>query len=243
MRTWNSVFALGAGLAATGPGGGVHAQQPVSPPQIVVSASGETRVTPDRAIVSIGVFSRATTAAVAARDNARKQQAIIDTLTSLGFSREQIATVGYNVNPDMRHIPQSGRSEVTGYTVSNIVRLDVRRLEQIGAAIDAALAKGANQIHGLDFYVFNTDEPRRRALNQAIERARLDAESMARAAGGSLGALVEITTGVTPIPVVRQEYAMARAQVAADVPTPVQPGEEVIRVIVTTRWQFVAGGR
>jgi uncharacterized protein len=241
MRTWFPVVVASLGLSFA-----AEAQQPIAAPtqpQIVVTGSGETRVTPDRAIIHIGVYSRATTAAAAARDNARKQQAIIDTLLALGFTREQISTMNYNVNPEMRHLPQSGRSEVTGYMVSNTVRVDVRRLDQIGAAIDAALAKGANQIHGLDFYVFNADEPRRRALAQAIERARADAESMARAAGGSLGALLEVSTGFTPIPIVRQEMAMAAGRAQADVATPIQPGEEAIRVVVTTRWQFVTGGR
>jgi uncharacterized protein YggE len=201
-------------------------------------------VAPDRAVITIGVFSRATTAAAAARDNARRQQAIIDTLLALGFAREQISTMNYNVHPEMRHIPQSGRTQVTGYNVSNTVRVDVRRLEQIGPAIDAALAQGANQIHGLDFYVFNADEPRRRALAQAIERARADAESMARAAGGSLGPLLEMSTGFSPMPILRQEMAMAGAvRAQADVATPIQPGEDILRAVVTTRWQFVPGNR
>jgi len=213
-------------------------------PQIVVSGSGEARVAPDRAIINVGVFSRATTAAAAANDNARRQRAIIDTLRALGFASEQISTMNYNVNPEMQHNPQTGRTTVTGYTVSNTVRVDVRRLEQIGPAIDASLAKGANQINGLDFYVFNADEPRRRALAQAIERARADADAMARAAGGSLGTLLELSTGFTPMPMMRQEYAMATAMRAqADAPTPIQPGEDVIRAIVTTRWQFVPGTR
>jgi len=245
MRTWLPVVAAVTWSVATG------AQQPAGsgggtlpPPQIVVSGSGEARVTPDRAIINIGVFSRAATAAAAANDNARKQRAIVDTLRALGFGSDQISTMNYNVSPEMRHNPQSGRTQVTGYTVSNNVRVDVRRLEQIGPAIDAALEKGANQINGLDFYVFNSDEPRRRALSQAIERARADAEAMARAAGGSLGALLEMSTGYTAIPIRRQEMAMATAMRAqADVATPIEPGEEVVRAVVTTRWQFVPGGR
>ena len=242
MRTWFSVLVGGFGLSLT-----AEAQQPVvtpAPPQIVVTGSGEARATPDRAVINIGVYSRATTAAAAARENARKQQAIIDTLRALGIPREQISTTQFNVSPEMRHLPQSGRSEITGYAVNNVVRVEVRQLDQVAAAIDAALSKGANQINSLDFFVFNADDPRRRALAQAIERARGDAESMARAAGGSLGGLLEISTGFAPIPVMRQEYAMAasRAQ-AADMATPIQPGEETIRAIVTTRWQFVPGGR
>jgi uncharacterized protein len=240
MRTWLPVIAS-FGLSLT-----AGAQQSTGPtlvpPHIAVSGVGETRVTPDRAVINIGVHSRATTAAAAARDNGRKQQAIIDTLRALGIPREQISTTQFNVSPEMRQIPQSGRNEITGYSVSNTVRVEVRQLDQIAAAIDAALAKGANQINSLDFVVFNTDEPRRRALAQAIERARLDAEAMARAAGGSLGTLLELSSGYAPIPMVRQEYAMA-ARAQADVSTPIEPGQEVIRAVVTARWQFVPGGR
>jgi uncharacterized protein len=242
MRIWGPVVAsLGLPLVA-------GAQQPASPasmpPQIVVSGIGETRVTPDRAIINIGVYSRATTAAAAARENARKQQAIIDTLRALGIPREQISTTQFNVHPEMRHLPQSGRSEITGYAVNNVVRVEVRQLDQVAAVIDAALSKGANQINSLDFFVFNSDEPRRRALAQAIDRARQDAEAMARAAGGSLGQLLELTTGYAPIPIARREMAMAAAgRAQADVATPIEPGEEMIRAVVTTRWQFVPGGR
>jgi uncharacterized protein len=241
MRVWLPVIAL-LGLSLT-----AGAQQSLGPgpmpPQIVVSGVGETRVTPDRAIINIGVYSRATTAAAAARENARKQQAIIDTLRVFGIPREQISTTQFNVSPEMRHIPQSGRNEITGYSVSNTVRVEVRQLDQVAAVIDAALAKGANQINSLDFFVFNADEPRRRALTQAIERARLDAETMARAAGGSLGTLLELSTGYAPIPMARQEYAMAARAQTADVATPIEPGQEMIRAVVTARWQFVPAGR
>jgi uncharacterized protein len=241
MGTWLSVIALfGVSLTA-------EAQQSVipvaMPPQISVSGVGETRVTPDRAIINIGVYSRATTAAAAARDNARKQQAIIDTLRAVGIPREQISTTQFNVSPEMRHIPQSGRNEITGYSVSNTVRVEVRQLDQVATAIDAALAKGANQINSLDFLVSNADEPRRRALAQAIERARLDAETMARAAGGSLGTLLELSTAYAPVPMMRREMAMAASRVQADVATPIEPGEETVRAVVSARWQFVPGGR
>ena len=243
MRTWLPVIAS-LGLSAMP----AVSQQPVGspptppPPQIAVSGVGETRVTPDRAIINVGVYSRATTAAIAARENARKQQAIIDTLRALGIPRDQISTTQFNVSPEMRHIPQSGRNEITGYAVNNTVRVEIRQLDQVASAIDAALAKGANQINSLDFFVFNSDEPRRRALAQAIERARADAEAMARAAGGSLGSLLELSTGYSPVPVMRREMAMAAsARIQADVATPIEPGEEMVRALVTARWQFVPG--
>ena len=69
--------------------------------------------------------------------------------------------------------------------------------------VEAALAKGANQISGLEFYASKADDVRRAALANATAAARGDAEAMAHAAGGSLGPLLELTSvGVLgrPIP-------------------------------------------
>jgi len=69
-------------------------------PEITASSTGEAQLTPDRAAVYIGVQTRASTANVAARDNAQRQRAIIDAIVALGIPREQISTETYTVAPD-----------------------------------------------------------------------------------------------------------------------------------------------
>mgnify|MGYP006150486027 CR=1 FL=1 len=54
----------------------------------------------------------------------------------------------------------------------------------VGRIIDTAISKGANMISSLNFYASNTDAARRQAMALAIQRARLDAEAAATAAGG-----------------------------------------------------------
>src|SRR3954471_15914876 len=83
-----------------------------SVPQISTTGTGEARVTPDRASVTIGVQSRATTAAAAAADNARRQRAVIDTIRALGVPQEQIGTSNYMVSPEMRYEASSQTSRV-----------------------------------------------------------------------------------------------------------------------------------
>ena len=212
---------------------------PIPPASISVSASGEVKVTPDRAWVTVGVLSRAPTAAAASAANARTQRAILDTLRAMGFRPEQLTTTGYNVSPEMRYNPQSGESTVIGYMVRNSVRVDVRRIEQVGQVIDAALKKGSNEIQGVAFYSSQADSARRAALANAVELARADAMVLARAAGGSLGELMELsTTGMTPRPVPMMEAVAMRAK-GADVPTPIEPGEQSIGAYVMARWRFV----
>jgi uncharacterized protein YggE len=228
----------------TGP---LAAQQPPAaptapaPPEIVASAQGEARVTPDRARIFIGVQTRAATAAQAGAENARKQRAVLDTLRALGIAPEQLSTASYNVFPEQVYNPDRGDKapRITGYNVVNSVRVEVRKVEMLGQLIDASLAKGANGIQSLDFYSSNADEARHSALASAVARARGDAEAMAKAAGGALGDLLEVSSVAMPEPRPLSVALQARAEAAPS--TPITPGEQTLTVNVTARWRFVAG--
>lgn len=210
-------------------------------PSISVSAQGSTRITPDRATIQIGVQTQGATAAAASAENARVAQRVIAAIKAIGIGAEQISTVNYSVNPDYRQI-ENRPPQVTGYTVHNTVVVDVRQIEQVGRVIDAALSSGANVINSLSFYASNTEDARRAALATAVEKARLDAEVIARAAGGSLGGLAEASVGAYLIPRGRENIQMLRGDVmAAGAPTPVEPGSELLSVQVMTRWYFIAG--
>jgi uncharacterized protein len=206
------------------------------PPQVVTSAAGEARIRPDRATITIGVQVRAATAAEAASENARKQRAIIDAIKAKGVAAEDITTANYSVTPETRY--REGQAPITtGFLVSNEVSVDVKSIDRVGPVIDAALANGANQINSLSFRASNADSARRVALADAVLKARADAEVMARAAGGSLGSLLELTaTDVYAPPIPRPMMAMARATAES---TPVEAGDQTIRASVSARWQFV----
>ena len=208
----------------------------VSSPQVVTTGVGEARVSPDRATILVGVQSRAATAAVAGADNARRQKAILDTLRAMGLSSDQLSTINYNVSPEMQYNPNGGTPRVTGYVVSNNVRVDVRRLDDVGRYIDAVLAKGANEISSLQFMSSKADSARRAALGEAVTHARADAEALARAAGGSLGPLIEVSTTSSPI---RPMMDVAMRSAVAGARTPIEPGEQTVSAMVTARWVFV----
>jgi uncharacterized protein YggE len=115
----------------------------------------------------------------------------------------------------------------------------VRRLDDVGRVVDAALAKGANQINSLQFYSSKADSVRRAALAAAVANSRADAEALARAAGGSLGQLIEITTGYMPPRPLTMEATGMVAMAKDRVQTPIEPGEQTVTAMVTTRWTFV----
>ena len=235
-------------LAGTAP---LAAQQAVPSgwqgPDLVTSATGEARVTPDRAHIMVGVQTRAATAAQAGADNARKTRAVIDAVKARGIPAEMIATSEYNLYPeyDHREPPREGPAtpRIIGYVANTTVRVEVRRLDQVGTIIDAALASGANMVNTIQFFASNVDVARHAALAEAVSRARGDADALAKAAGGSLGALLELNTQSAPVRPMFRGRGVELQAASADVQTPIEPGQQTLTVWVSGRWAFVPGSR
>lgn len=215
-------------------------QRPATP-QIITSARGEVRIAPDRATIRLGVQTRAATAAAASAQNSTKQRAVIEAVKARGIPTEQISTSGFNVIPETRYDREGQAApRTTSYLVINTITVEVRRVDQVGPVIDAALAAGANQVNSLSFGITNADSARRAALASAVAKSRADAEVMARAAGGTLGPLIELaaTDAYTPGP--PRPFVMREAMAVADSSVPVEPGQETVTASVTARWQFVS---
>jgi len=226
-------LALHAQVSAGGPLSAV--------PSLVASGQGEAKVNPDRASILVNVQTRALTAAAAGADNAQRTKAVLDALAKLGLPKEQLSTEGYSVYPEMAYDKNGGTPRVAGYVVTNTVKAETRRPAEVGTMVDAALSAGANMINSLSFYASSIEEPRRQAISLAVANARADAEAMARAAGGSLGDLIELTTqGATVPPRPMYELSAMRKGVAAMAePTPVNPEQQTINVFVVSRWRFI----
>lgn len=221
-----------------------YSQTPTATVAVLASSGqGEAKVTPDRASVMLNVQTRASTAAGAGAENASKTRAVLDALGKLGLSRDQLATEGYSVYPEMQYDKNGGAPRVSGYVVTNTVRAETKRPEQVGTIVDAALGAGASMVNSLSFYAASIDEARRQAVGAAVVNARADAEAMARAAGGTLGGLLELSTGgptVPPRPMYEMSMRSKGAMQAEQ--TPVNPGQQTVTVFVTAKWRFVPSG-
>lgn len=210
---------------------------PVMPPSINVGARGEIKVAPDRATVHVAVETRAENAAAAASQNATIQQRVIAAIRALGVPQDRITTAQFNVFPEYRHDPNR-EARLVGYRVTNTVVVELHQLDRVGPVLDAALGAGSNRITGLNFYASNTETARREAIARAIQTARGDAEAMARAAGGSVGPLIEAHVGAHYAPPPPMPMRM-EAQMAGAPDTPINPGEQTVAVDVQTRWRFL----
>lgn len=208
-------------------------------PEIETVGSGEKRVPPDRATVMLSIETKMASAATAASANARVVAAVRDTLRKLGLD-SATTTAGYHVGPHFEPMERE-RPRQQGYVARTTVRVALTRIDQVGTVIDAGLAKQATGVEGVYFEASTAEDARRAAMGDAALAARRDAESLARALGGSLGPLLSVSTasGMDP----RRMNVMMSAGYARMARTEITPTELVIAAGVVTRWRFMPGGR
>jgi uncharacterized protein YggE len=206
------------------------------------------RIAPTYAVVAIGITTRENAAVNAAAENARKVEAVTRALRSAGLSEKEVATSGYRLEQNYVY-PRDGQApQPAGFSANTTIRAEVRRLENLGKVIDAAIAGGATGVSAVQFLTSNTEDPRRSAMAEAVRQARADAEVIAKAAGGSLGRLIALNSGGVTQPGSRDMYSVQLASVTAGgslspapPPTNIMPGELNVTAQVFGRWEFVPG--
>lgn len=234
-----------AALLAAAPAAAPAQLVPTGTPEPSVSAPGrgEARVAPDRATVLLTVETRATTAAAAAAENARRQQSTLDALARIGIARNLLRTAGYSVFPEQRY-RENEAPEVVGYVARSTVRAEVRRIDQLGRVIDAALGAGSNAVGGVRFASSQLDVVRRSVLDSAVANGCESAAAVARAGGRAIGELLEATVADDGGQFQMQEMDASAPMMrgAAATPTPINPGELTVTASVVTRWRLVPAG-
>jgi uncharacterized protein YggE len=233
--------ALACAALLMGSLGAAQAQQDRGYPAmsgLVVQGAGEVRVKPDIARLDLGVQTQNADSTKAAQENAARTDAVVKAIRATGVAESDIQTSGYSIFPQYENQPGKNPT-ITGYQVSNTVRVTVRKIGDTGKAIDAATKAGANFGGGISFDVNDADKQKAldEALAKAVADARRKATTLAKAAGVSDITLVSIEEGSgSPI---RPPYPVARMEMAkADVETPISPGEQSLTASVTLRYAF-----
>jgi uncharacterized protein YggE len=198
---------------------------------ISVSGTGSVVISPDIADLRLGVSITAKTVKDARASNARSMTAVIAALKKLGIADRDIQTTILTLQPVYDYSSNSSAPRLTGYQLSNAIAVTIRNLDNIGDAIDGALAAGATTMDGVTFRVENQAAAEAQARTAAMAEAKSKAQTLASAAGVSLGTVASISETVAPIPYPVYYGAMA-AVPAADVKTPVQPGTNEVSVTV-----------
>ena len=138
---------------------------------VSVSATGPWSAVPDTAYITAGVLTEGDTARDALSRNNVATAKLIDGLKAAGIAAKDIQTSQLNVSPRYAQ-PKEGRpATVSGYTVSNQVRITVRDVKRLGEVLDQAITLGANQMHGIAFEVSSAETLKDDARKAAMQNA------------------------------------------------------------------------
>jgi uncharacterized protein YggE len=211
-------------------------------PTLAANGTGEVRVVPDIAIVTLGVTSRGSTASEALAANSTALAAAIDELKGAGIAEKDIGTSGLNVSPVYDTRPDREGAGTTpppivGYEVANTVTATIRDIASSGAILDKVVSAGANRISGISFDIADRQAAVDEALKAAIADARRKGALLADAAGVRLGRMMSITAnengGFQPV------FARFDMRAAAAPPVPVMPGEQTVSASASIVWKVV----
>jgi uncharacterized protein len=230
MNTRNALILLTlTGLLLGGCAGSAAAP---SRPQLAVSGTGTVRLTPDMATVNLGVTTQDTDVAQAVAANNLKAQAITDAVKALGVAPEDVRTSYFNVSPQPQYDQTGQLTGRTIYWVSNTLLVTLRKVDQLGALLQAVVDAGANNINGVSFDVADKSQAEEQARQAAMQDAEKRAARLADAAGATLGEILSISTGSPSYGAVSYVEA-ANAGGAGTSPIPIAPGTFDVQAAVT----------
>jgi uncharacterized protein len=210
------------------------AQSGVRPEDAVtMSGEGVVQVVPDRAWITIGAESRASSARDAQRRNTEAMAPVLAKLKSSGIPSEAIRTVGYDVQYEWDFV--NNRRVGRGYVARNTVEVRVDTVDRLGELLEAAVGSGATTLGGIRFDLKDRNAHEREAVRQAVLNARAKAETAAGVSGRALDRVIRIDEqGIVSPPVpLRMMREVSQAGIAADAGAPISSGQIEIRANVT----------
>jgi len=239
-----SVLALviaGPLVSAWRPAGQALAATPTDPIHgVTVQGTGKVTLTPDLAMISVGVTSQGATAAKAQGGASAAMARIIAAVKAKGVGDADLASQWVSLQPQYDYSNTGAvPPRVIGFQANQSLSIKVRKIETSGDVIDAAVTAGATDIGGISFSVSDPAAATAQARSAAIADALARARALASAAGVSLGAAISITEVSAPT-VVPYPYLDKAATGAPSVPTPVQVGTTEVEVDVQVT--FAIGG-
>jgi uncharacterized protein YggE len=196
---------------------------------IEVSGTGTFCKKPDEATVYLGVQTQSTDAVTSQKDNAAKMEKVIKSLQDAGIPKDDIETSNYTMYP----VKDQTGEKITGYIVSNQLKVTMKDINKTGDVIDKAVKAGANEVNNISFTLSGETQQgaREQAMKNAVKAARLDADRLARELGVEItGPIQAGTEGGT--------VTSARFVETKSLTTPIEPGNITVSAFVSVVYQF-----
>lgn len=168
--------------------------------------------------------------------NAARMTVVMATLKKAAVAEKDIQTSNLSVNPQYRYV-ENQAPVLVGYQVSKQVTVVVRDLKKLGAAVDATVNAGANQVNGISFSLSDPSAAENAAREAAVRALTEKADLYARATGYRILHLFTLSEGGSSSPQPVPMVAMAMRSEAKD-SSPVSGGDLSVRMDITAVYEL-----
>ena len=163
-----------------------------------VDGEGKLDVVPDVAKFSVSVVTDGGKNVTEVQTkNTEKMNAVGTFLKEAGVGDKDLKTDEYTLLPRYEYPNCTGlalcpQPSISGYTLTQTLRVTVRDAEKIGDLLSGVVSQGANSVSQVVFTVDDEDEAKADARKEAIKKAQEKAVRVAKDAGFEMGRLVSI---------------------------------------------------
>tara|TARA_B110000014_G_C20059304_1_gene551539 strand:- start:210 stop:1061 length:852 start_codon:yes stop_codon:yes gene_type:complete len=199
---------------------------------IIVTGTSSIELEPDMATLSLGIESSASTVSEA-RDNASISiNEMLDVMKNVGIDDEDIQTTAFNIYPQYEYIEvhdDNGRvrgvQELVGFTVSNMLMVTVKNLDDIGGIIDKITDAGGNDVrfNSINFGIQDPIPYQSQLRKLAVDDGITKASQLAEYSGVKLGSITMITDYSSQASIAQDKAVFAERAMAIP-STSINPG-------------------
>ena len=180
------------------------------PNTVYAGADGKFEASPDTALVQFNISAQADTAK-AAYDLASKQaEQTREIMRTNGIDPKTAQIGSYAIEP--MYDWKTAKRKLVGYRVATNVTLKLKDFVKIGPITQQLADAAVSESQSINYTLENMEEAKGKAVEDAFRHARASADSVAKAAGRSVGELsyasVDTFENVRPVPIMARNMAM-----------------------------------
>ena len=209
-------LALGVGLTQVGTGFATRAGN-----GITVTGSAKTSAVADNAVWTLSVSLSSPTVGAAVKKVDADVAALSSYLTQGGIAADALTLGAVSTYANEEYVNGNSTGRILSYRASRDVTVrtsDVQLVSNLSQGIGSLLGTGINvNNYGPQYYISNLPELRPELMSEAMKDAKLRAESLTKAVGGSLGSLISVKAG--PIQITTPDSTMTADYGAYDTST------------------------
>jgi uncharacterized protein len=172
-----------------------------APNTVYTGADGKFEAPPDTALVQFNISTQADNAKTAYDQAAKQAEQTRQIMRDNGIDPKTAQIGSYSIEP--MYDWKTAKRKLVGYRVSTTVTLKLKDFAKIGPITQQLADAAVSESQSISYTLDNMDEAKSKAVEDAYRRARAAADSLAKAAGRTVGELsyasVDTYENVRPI--------------------------------------------